>query len=869
MNLERWLKDASIRNRSLAYKLKIIVALFFLAPLYGFLLFALRTDILSDSTITWYFLAFLVFSLLGVVILRKTFDRITGISESLTKRISSLPVEVPPEGSADELKVIAESFSAVEKRLAATHGMLERKVSELSILKELTDLCYVTLDPEEVLYMTLERALKLARADIGSVMLLDPEDRNYFVVKASIGTGMVVSIGDHVDFSTSIAKYAVINKSPLVIDNIETDSRFGRINRSRYGTKSFICMPIKTIRDIIGVITISRRSDATPFTMEVADIITPLVSNAAFTYENLRLMREREHEAKVFQVLDRVCDALGSSLRERELVQTILHEVRNETGFQRAAVLVCDETRADGLRLYDFYESGDSSLKHGTRYSAHAPFFEQVIRQGMSLVIHETADLSPSPEAGLIGGTVTGSALVVPMKNDGAVMGILVLCGLKRERTETMRDFVKQVSSALALAIFKNELSTAVTRRSSELATLKQIGGVLASSIFDMNQVLSYTMDMIKNTMNVEAGSLLLVENSELTFAVAFGLDMETLRSTPLKLGQGVAGYAAARGETVVVNDVKASTFFRGEIDARIPFNTRSVLAVPLISQGRVIGVLKVLNKTDDDFNRDDTQLLQSIASSVSIALENARLYRETLSLAEHEREVRRIFQKFVPKEVVEKIIHGTETGVTVRDEFRTLTLLNVDIRDFSSMARRIGPQKTVSLLNHFFSVMGEIVFKNDGIVDKYLGDGFLALFGALVSSSSDADNAVRAALEMKEALQELNTRFSAQFQVSLGVGISIHTGEVVVGNIGFDKKMDYTVIGDSVNALFRLQELTKQNSQGILMSEMTRRATQSRFNLREAGSIAIDETPGEMSIYEVVADSANFLRGAGEGAEH
>lgn len=859
MNLQGWLKETSIRNKSLSYKLKIIFALFFLAPAFGFLLFALRNDILSDSTIPLYFLAFLVFSLVGVVILRSTFDRVADISKTLSERISSLPVEAPPEHSADELKIIAESFSSVEKRLSTTHGLLERKVSELSILKELTDLCYVTLDPEEVLYMTLERALKLARADIGSVMLLDPEDRNHFVVKASIGTGMLVSIGDHVDFSTSIAKYAVINKSPLVIENIETDSRFGRINRSQYATKSFICMPIKTIRDIIGVITISRRADETPFTADVADIITPLISNAAFTFENLRLMREREHDARVSQVLDRVSDALGSSLRERELVQTILQEVRNETGFQRAAVLVCDETRTEGLRLYDFYESGDSCLKHGTRYSAHASFFEQVIRQGMSLVIHETADFPPSPERDLLGGTVTGSTLVVPMKNDGAVTGILLLCGLKREQAETSRDFMKQVGSALALAIFKNELSTAVTRRSSELATIKQIGGVLASSIFDMNQVLSYTMDMIKNTMNVEAGSLLLVENSELIFAVAFGLDMETLKSSPLKLGQGVAGYAAARGETVVVNDVKASTFFHGEIDARIPFSTRSVLAVPLISQGRVIGVLKVLNKTNDDFNRDDTQLLQSIASSVSIALENARLYRETLSLAEHEREVRRIFQKFVPKEVVEKIIHGTETGVKVRDEFRTLTLLNLDIRDFSVLARRIGPQKTVSLLNHFFSVMGEIVFKNDGIVDKYLGDGFLALFGAPISSASDADNAVRAALEMKEALLTLNDRFMAQFQASLEVGISIHTGEVVVGNIGFDKKMDYTVIGDSVNALFRLQELTKQTAQGILMSEMTRRATQSQFKVREAGMSDIDETRGEMAIFEVIADSVKF----------
>ncbi|MCK9229114.1 MAG: GAF domain-containing protein [Syntrophales bacterium] len=869
MSLDRWLGEASITNKSLSYKLKIIFALFFLAPTFGFLFFALKNDILTDSATPWYFLMILVFSLAGVMVLRRTFDRVSHMSRSLADRASSLPLEVHPRFGADELKVIAESFSAVEERLSATHDMLENKVSDLSVLKELADLCYVTLDPEEVLYMTLERALKLARADIGSVMLIDREDRDHFVVKASIGTGTLISIGDRIKFSTSIAKYAVMNKSPLVIENIETDSRFGRINRSQYGTKSFICMPIKTIRDIIGVITVSRRMDQAPFTTETADIISPLISNAAFTFENLRLMRERERKARTVQVLDRVSVALGSSLRGKELVQTILNEVRNEMGFQRAAVLIHDSTRTDELQLYDFYEPGDSPLKHGTRYSADTSFFEQVIRQGMSLVIHKTTDLPPSPEKDLLAGTISGSALIVPMRNDGTVMGVLILCGLKKEEAEGMRDFIKQVSSSLALAVLKNELSTTVARKSGELATLKQIGGVLASSIFDIDRVLSYTMDMIRNTMDAEAGSLLLVENNELVFAVAFGLDTQALKSSPLKLGQGISGYAAARGETVVVNDVKASSFFLGEIDSRTLFNTRSVLAVPLISQGRVIGVLKVLNKITDDFNDDDTRLLQSIASSVSIALENARLYRETLSLAEHEREVRKIFQKFVPKEVVEKIIHGTETGVMVHDEFRTLTLLNLDIRNFSVLARRIGPQKTVSLLNRFFSVMGEIVFENDGIVDKYLGDGFLALFGALVSSPSDADNAVRAALEMKEALHDLNKLLMAQFQVSLAIGVSIHTGEVVVGNIGFEKKMDYTVIGDSVNTLFRLQELTKQNTQGILMSEMTRRATQSHFNLREAGTITVAETPGGIVIFEVISDSVKFPGAPGNAVGH
>ena len=97
---------------------------------------------------------------------------------------------------------------------------------------------------------------------------------------------------------------------------------------------------------------------------------------------------------------------------------------------------------------------------------------------------------------------------------------------------------------------------------------------------------------------------------------------------------------------------------------------------------------------------------------------------------------------------------------------------------------------------------MGGIVFKHHGIVDKYLGDGFLAIFGAPVSSIQDADNAVAAAIEMRESIAEVNDYCLKETGDPVVVGISVHTGEVVVGNIGFDKKMDYTVIGDSVNTV-------------------------------------------------------------------
>jgi class 3 adenylate cyclase len=157
-------------------------------------------------------------------------------------------------------------------------------------------------------------------------------------------------------------------------------------------------------------------------------------------------------------------------------------------------------------------------------------------------------------------------------------------------------------------------------------------------------------------------------------------------------------------------------------------------------------------------------------------------------------------------------------------------------------------------MLNLFFRVMGEIIFKHRGIVDKYLGDGFLAVFGAPVSYPADADNAIAAALEMKEAMGEINVQAVRTIGVPLVMGISIHTGEAVVGNIGFEKKMDYSVIGDSVNIVFRLQSLTKKWPNSILITEKTLQSViNSTVAVREIAVVDDSSQIGHLRVYEVI----------------
>jgi adenylate cyclase len=854
MQLYQLLGQRFLKNRNLYYKLNLIFGLFFFFPIIGFIFFSIKYDMLEDEYLPFFFLGILIFSFIGFNILKNLFDKIANISEKMSTNYMAELSEGNTGTGTDELHSIVNSFTAIERQFSNTFKQLEKKTSEISILKELSELCYVTFDPEEILYVTLERALMLTNSDLGSILTLEKTDPKTFVVKATVGLGKFVKAGDRIDFDSSIAKYAVINKSPLVVEDIEKDKRFGRANHAHYGTKSFVCMPIKTSKDIVGVLTISSRNNNRVYTHSDIEVLTPLLSNAAFTYENLRLLKESEQRAVYIRFIEKIFKLFNSSFRDSELTHALLTEIHSLVPYDLAAVMVLNDNKVGHLKVVDFLSSGHGNIAKDRSYFYKDSIIEKVFKQESTLLVEGALDGVGALDQAIFKDHGCKSCLLAPLKIEGRVYGVLSLGSKQPGFFNDVKELLRWIANGLSLVLERNRLSAAVVKRNLELDTIRQIGSALASSTFDISKVLKYTMDMIREVMIVEAGSLLFLEDNELEIAVAFNIKIKSMKKFRLKLGQGIAGYVAARGEAIIVNDTEKSSHFFPIIDEISGFTTQSALCVPMISQGRVIGVIEVLNKINGDFSNDDKDLLQAIATSVCIALENARLYKETLSMAEHERDVRQMFQKFVPKEVLDKIIHGSSNGKPIIEEIRTITLLNIDIRGFSSLAMQIGPQKTVSLLNSFFSVMGGIVFKHYGIVDKYLGDGFLALFGAPVASTKDADNAIAAAFEMKHSLPAVNEYLKRKLDASVDMGISIHTGEVVVGNIGFDKKMDYTVIGDSVNTVFRLQNLTKSYCNGILISENTLRAVQSRLEVNKVTMPAhVGKEISDMKVYELL----------------
>jgi len=212
---------------------------------------------------------------------------------------------------------------------------------------------------------------------------------------------------------------------------------------------------------------------------------------------------------------------------------------------------------------------------------------------------------------------------------------------------------------------------------------------------------------------------------------------------------------------------------------------------------------------------------------------------------------IKRAFTRYVAREVVEEILKDPEQ-LALTGEQREVTVLFCDIRGFTPLAERLTPPQVVSLLNEFYTLMIETTFKHDGTLDKFLGDAVMAVFGAPIAHPDHAMRAVKTALDMRSGIAELNERRATEGKEPIRVGIGVSLGEVVAGTVGTEDRMEYTVIGDSVNLAARLESNAKAGS--ILISHRTYERVKDLVNVAPLGSLKVKGKEEEVDVYEVVS---------------
>jgi adenylate cyclase len=214
-------------------------------------------------------------------------------------------------------------------------------------------------------------------------------------------------------------------------------------------------------------------------------------------------------------------------------------------------------------------------------------------------------------------------------------------------------------------------------------------------------------------------------------------------------------------------------------------------------------------------------------------------------------RRVKRLFSRYVSRDVYQRLL-ASPGDIGLGGERREMTVLFSDMRGFTTLSESGEAEDLVRQLNQYFTRMVQVVFDHRGTVDKFVGDMIMALYGAPLDDPDHADHAVLTALQMVDALQDLNRRWAIEGRAALDIGIGINTGEMIAGNIGSDTIMSYTVIGDNVNLGARLESLNKEYGTRILISEATRRQLKGQYDLRALGEVLVKGKTRPVAVYEV-----------------
>jgi class 3 adenylate cyclase len=213
---------------------------------------------------------------------------------------------------------------------------------------------------------------------------------------------------------------------------------------------------------------------------------------------------------------------------------------------------------------------------------------------------------------------------------------------------------------------------------------------------------------------------------------------------------------------------------------------------------------------------------------------------------------VKETFSRYVSKQVAEEILKHPDK-IAPGGKKRDVTILFSDVRGFTTFAEAHSPEEVISHLNEYLSAMVDIIFKYEGTLDKFIGDAVMAVFGSPLPHSDDPMRAIKTALDMQSRLKELNEKWIAEGKETLRIGIGVNTGEVIAGNIGDIRRMEYTVIGDNVNLASRIEGLTKEYHCPIIISESTCEKVKERVEVNKLGSVTVKGKTQAIVIYELL----------------
>jgi adenylate cyclase len=598
--------------------------------------------------------------------------------------------------------------------------------------------------------------------------------------------------------NVGVAGHAFTTGAGAIVHDPASDPRFNSKVDEETGfvTKSILCAPVRTVRgEIIGVLQMLNKKQG-QFNEGHLRLLEDMTALTAMTLRSRqfveRMQSAREQEMRF---LDVVAD-VTSDIDLGKMLLKVVTEASRMLEADRATLFLHDEKTNELFSRVAMGESvGEIRMPH------HVGIAGAVFTSGQTINIpYAYADLRFNPSFDKRTGYFTRSILCVPIVNRaGRTIGVTQVLN-RRGGPFTSEDEARLKAFTAQLAI-----------------------SLESARLFDqVQQVRNYNESMLQSMTN---GVITLNDTGAVVTCNAAGLRI--LRTTPADILNRKAEEYFAGPNSWVLDRIKV---------VEETLQNDSVIDAQLVAGGETMSV----NLTSQPLmSTDDKGAAKRIGTLLMI---------EDVS---SEKRMKSTMSRYMDPRLADQLMAGGEDALGGKSAI--VTVLFSDVRNFTSITEELGAHGTVRLLNEYFTIMVECIQKRGGMLDKFIGDAIMAAFGLPLPHGDDEDRAVMTAISMIEELRAWNAGRISSGKKPVDIGIGLNTDNVVSGNIGSPRRMDYTIIGDGVNLASRLESACKEYSARILISEMTYKRLKGTYRVREVDRVVVKGKTEAVGVYEVL----------------
>ena len=637
----------------------------------------------------------------------------------------------------------------------------------------------------------IDLVTQATEAERGTLFLNDPDTQELYSRQTVGGLNREIRLLNN----RGIAGHVFQSGEGMLIADAYADEHFDRSfdEQTGYRTRNIACAPLLTVQgQRIGVVQVLNHRGSNGFSQEHLIRMEAMARQASVSVQRSLLLEESERKRQREQEFLAMVSELSGELKLGSLLEKVIAAITRMLNAERSTLFLNDE-RSNEL----YTEIGEGLGATKIRFPNHLGIAGTVYSTGETVNIpYAYADLRFNPSFDRQTGFFTRSILCTPLINkNGKVIGATQVLNKRggvfsEEDSSRLKAFTAQMAVALENAKLFDDVQTMKAYAESMLESMAS--GVITFNDKDVAQTIN------------RAGCRIFRARSR-----------DVIDHPAAELFSGSSSWLAER-LSQVRSDGEPASLEDVELDIEGHPTSANINLLPLRSVGG-----------------------EAMGSMLMI---------EDIS---QEKRMKGTMARYMDPLIADSLMH--EGANALGGQESEATVLFSDIRGFTTFTESLGAQGTVSLLNAYFSLMVDCLQQEGGILDKFIGDAVMAVFGLPRPGNDDADRAVRTALAMLTSLQGFNHGREQEGLLPIRIGIGLHTDAVVSGNIGSPKRMNYTVIGDGVNLAARLESACKQYGAQLLISESTRSRLRGTYRMREADRVVVKGKTEPVVIHELL----------------